>query len=42
MVSAVLVGLGPRSVGYATYADSHPDEFEIVGIAEPDDVRRAR
>ena len=42
MVSAVLVGLGHRSVGYATYADSHPDELEIVGIAEPDDVRRAR
>ena len=42
MVSAVLVGLGHRSVGYATYADSHPDELEIVGIAEPDDVRRGR
>ena len=42
MISAVLVGLGHRSVGYATYADSHPDELEIVGIAEPDEVRRAR
>jgi len=42
MISAVLVGLGHRGVGYATYADSHPNELEIVGIAEPDDVRRAR
>ena len=42
MITAVLVGLGHRSVGYATYADSHPDELQIVGIAEPDLVRRER
>jgi predicted dehydrogenase len=42
VITAVLVGLGHRGVGYATYADSHPDELQIVGIAEPDSVRRAR
>lgn len=42
MITAVLVGLGHRGVGYATYADSHPNELQIVGIAEPDEVRRAR
>ena len=42
MITAVLVGLGHRGVGYATYADSHPDELQIVGIAEPDEVRRVR
>ena len=42
MITAVLVGLGHRGVGYAAYADSHPDELQIVGIAEPDQVRRER
>ena len=42
MITAVLVGLCHRGVGYATYADSHPDEFQIVGVAEPDEVRRSR
>ena len=42
VITAVLVGLGHRGVGYATYADSHPDELQIVGIAEPDEVRLVR
>ncbi len=42
MITAVLVGLGHRGVGYATYVDSHPDELQIVGVAEPDEVRRSR
>jgi predicted dehydrogenase len=42
VITAVLVGLGHRGIGYATYADSHPDELEIVGLAEPDRVRRER
>ena len=42
MITAVLVGLGHRGVGYATYADSHPDELQIVGVADPDEVRRSR
>jgi predicted dehydrogenase len=42
VITAVLVGLGHRGVGYATYADSHPDELQIVGIAEPNKIRRNR
>ena len=30
VITAVLVGLGHRSVGYASYADTHPDELQIV------------
>ncbi len=42
VITAVLVGLGHRSVGYASYADTHPDELQIVAVAEPDPVRRSR
>ena len=42
VITAVLVGLGHRSVGYASYADEQPDELEIVAVAEPDPVRRMR
>lgn len=42
VITAVLVGLGHRSVGYASYADEHPDELDIVAVAEPDPMRRAR
>ena len=42
MITAVLVGLGHRGIGYATYADANPGELEIVAIAEPDPIRRNR
>jgi predicted dehydrogenase len=42
VITAVLVGLGHRSVGYASYADAHPGELGIVAIAEPDPIRRNR
>ena len=42
VITAVLVGLGHRSVGYASYADEHPDELDIVAVAEPDPMRRVR
>ena len=42
VITAVLVGLGHRSVGYASYVDAHPDELRIVAVAEPDPVRRER
>ena len=40
MKTAVIVGAGHRSLCYASYAERHPDEFKIVGIAEPSDDRR--
>jgi predicted dehydrogenase len=40
-VTAVIVGAGHRSVGYARYALDHPDLLRIVAVAEPDPHRRA-
>ena len=42
VITAVLIGLGHRSVGYASYADTRPDELQIVAVAEPDSIRRER
>ena len=39
---AVIIGAGNRSIEYASYAGEHPDELKIVGIAEPDDIRRRK
>lgn len=41
-VTAVIVGAGHRSLIYASYALQHPDRFRIVGIVDPDEVRRRR
>lgn len=40
-VTAVIVGGGHRSLTYADYSLSHPDELKIVGIADPNPDRRA-
>lgn len=40
MKSAIIVGAGHRSMCYATYAQIHPDRFQIVGVADPDPIRR--
>jgi len=34
-VTAVVIGTGGRGNVYAAYALSHPDEWRIVGVAEP-------
>ncbi len=39
-VTAVIVGGGHRSFFYGDYSLAHPDELKIVGIADPDPVRR--
>ncbi len=39
-ITAVIVGAGHRSLGYASYSQSHPDQLKIVGIAEPNELRR--
>ena len=38
-LSAVVVGFGGRGSRYAEYATDHPDELEIVAIAEANPVR---
>jgi len=39
-IRAVIVGAGHRALLYASYAQQHPDELEIVGVADPRPLRR--
>lgn len=41
-VTAIIVGAGHRSLVYASYAKLHPEELQIVGVADPDPIRRDR
>ncbi len=41
-VTAVIVGAGHRGVGYASLSLSKPELLQIVGVADPDPVRRRR
>lgn len=38
-ITAIIVGAGHRSIIYADYSLEHPDELQIVGIADPDKAR---
>jgi predicted dehydrogenase len=35
-IKAVILGAGYRGRAYADYAKAHPDQFEIVGVADPE------
>ena len=39
-LKAIIVGAGHRAIGYANYALTHPKELEIVGVADPSELRR--
>ena len=39
-LTAIIVGAGHRSIIYADYALENPDKLKIVGIADPNPVRR--
>ena len=41
IVRVVIVGCGDRGMIYGREAHSRKGQFKIVGIAEPDDARRA-
>jgi len=41
-LTTIIVGAGHRGLLYASYAKQHPDEFEVIGVADPDPVRRER
>ncbi len=41
-VSAIIVGAGHRGVGYARLAHTNPEMLEIVGVADPNPIRRNR
>ena len=40
MLTAIIVGAGHRALTYASYAQQHPDELRIVGVADPIEPRR--
>ena len=39
-ISAILIGAGQRGKAYSAHAANYPEELRIVGVAEPDHVRR--
>ena len=39
-ITAIIVGAGHRALLYSQYALEHPDEFQIVGVADPNPLRR--
>jgi predicted dehydrogenase len=41
-LTTIIVGAGHRGLLYASYAKQHPDEFQVIGVADPDPVRRER
>lgn len=41
-IRAVVVGAGNRAMIYASWALEHPDELKIVGVVDPDPIRRKK
>lgn len=41
-ITAVIVGAGHRSLIYASYALKNPNDFKVVGVVEPDHLRRRK
>lgn len=41
-LTTIIVGAGHRGVGYGTYAQTHPEELTVIGVADPDPIRRER
>jgi predicted dehydrogenase len=39
-LKAVIVGAGHRALTYASYAEHHPDQLQIVAVADPNPLRR--
>ena len=39
-ITAIIVGAGHRGLCYANYALKHPEEFKIVGVADPNEFRQ--
>src|SRR5690625_2408704 len=39
-ITIVLVGAGNRAHVYSSYGKQHPDELQVVGVVEPNKIRR--
>ncbi|MGG1516887.1 Gfo/Idh/MocA family oxidoreductase [Paenibacillus oryzisoli] len=40
-VEVIIVGAGSRSMNYASYALRHPEQMRVVGLVDPNPLRRA-
>ena len=41
-IETIIVGAGGRGNAYGNFAMQHPQELSVIGVAEPDEVRRDR
>ncbi len=41
-LTCIIVGAGHRAITYANYALAHPDLLQVVGVADPSELRRAQ
>jgi hypothetical protein len=41
-VTCVIIGAGQRGRVYAGYAEDHPAEWKVVGVAEPSELRKGQ
>ena len=41
-ITAIVVGAGHRALLYSMYALQHPEDLKIVGVADPDPLRRKK
>ncbi|HOP11219.1 MAG TPA: Gfo/Idh/MocA family oxidoreductase, partial [Oscillospiraceae bacterium] len=41
-LTAIIIGAGHRSLTYASYAQEAPEKLKIVGVADPNPLRRAQ
>ncbi len=41
-ITAIIVGAGHRAILYSLYALKHPEELKIIGVADPDPIRRKK
>ena len=39
-IKTIMIGAGQRGNAYSEYALHSPEDFQVVGVAEPDDIRR--
>lgn len=42
LITAIIVGAGHRALLYSSYALQHPEMLKIVGVADPDPIRRKK
>ncbi len=41
-IDTIIVGAGSRGLAYGRFATEHPQDLHVVGLAEPDPIRRER